>query len=175
MEFNINEKLERVMQRKYLVHERKLKNLREKMESRPSNNVSTQYNHLNSPLHKFYPKVVNQTSIDFTKEELTLLNKGLQYNLHGKNKNWFTNLAIEADTAISLADIKDQDFLKRTIAQKSSQARHKKQKFIIEKRILRSLKEKLELNKACITSADKGKTIVVLSRSDYSGKISVHQ
>jgi hypothetical protein len=61
----------------------------EKMENRPSNNSSTQNNPSNSPLHKFYPKVVNHTSINFTKDELMLLNKGLQYNLHGKNKNWF--------------------------------------------------------------------------------------
>jgi hypothetical protein len=58
------------------------------------------------------------------------------------------------------------------IAHKSSQARYDRQKFAIEKRTLRSLKEKLELNKACIASADKGKTIVVLKVSDYSGKIS---
>jgi hypothetical protein len=130
-------------------------------------------------MHKFVPKVANQTSINFTKEEFTLLNKGLQYNLHSKNKNWFKNLAIEADTAISMADVNDQDFLKRTIAkqlrniaQNSTESHHKKQKFVTEKRILRTIKEKLEFNNACISSADKGKTIVVLSRSDYSEKIS---
>jgi hypothetical protein len=44
--------------------------------------------------------------------------------------------------------------------------------FVTEKRILRNLKVKLELNNACVTSADKGKTVVVISRSDYSEKIS---
>jgi hypothetical protein len=99
--------------------------------------TTTQHNQTDTPLHKFFPKVVNQTSIDFTKEELTLLNKGLQYNLHSKNKNWFKNLAIEADTAISLAEAHDQDFLKRTIAKqlqnialRSKEARHKKQMFL---------------------------------------------
>jgi hypothetical protein len=58
---------------------------------------------------------------------------------------------------------------------KSSQARYDRQNFAIEKRTLRSLKEKLELNKAYIASADKGKTVVVLKVSDYSGKISVYQ
>jgi hypothetical protein len=61
-------------------------------------------------LHKFFPKVVNYTNIDFTKEEITLLSKGLQYNLHNKNKSWLKYLAIEADTAISMADAQDQDF-----------------------------------------------------------------
>ena len=32
----------------------------------------------------FYPRVVNNTNITFSKEELTLLNKELKYNLHFK-------------------------------------------------------------------------------------------
>jgi len=37
---------------------------------------------------------------------------------------------------------------------------------------LQNLKVKLELNHACVTNADKGKTVVVVSKHDYSGKIS---
>jgi hypothetical protein len=87
LESNIDEKLEVVMQRKYLVQERKLKKLRElKMENIPSNKSDKQNNPSESPLHNFYPKVVNKTNIDFTKEEIVLLNKGLQYNIHCKKK-----------------------------------------------------------------------------------------
>jgi hypothetical protein len=119
LESNINEKLEVVLQRKYLVQERKLKKLRElKMENMPSNNFDKQNNPSESPLHNFYPKAVNKTNIDFTKDEIVLLNKGLQYKYIVKTKIGFKNLALEADTAISMADTKDQDFLKRTIAKK---------------------------------------------------------
>jgi hypothetical protein len=43
-----------------------------------------------SSMYKYncYPRVVNKTSIMFTNEEIMLLNKGLQYNLHCKNKDW---------------------------------------------------------------------------------------
>jgi hypothetical protein len=113
IETDINEKLEKIMSRKYKTHEQKLKNLGAKREIRPYNDATTQHNQSDTPLHKLFPKVVNHTSIDFTKEELTLLNKGLQYNLHSKNKNWFKNLAIEADTAISMADAQDPRFFKK--------------------------------------------------------------
>jgi hypothetical protein len=105
-----------------------------------------------------------------------LLNRGLQYNLHCKNKDWFKKLALEADTAISLAEPKDQDFLKRTIANKlahnSLSSYHNRLKFVLEKRALLSLKEKLSYNNACVASADKGKTVVVIDVKDYNEKIS---
>jgi hypothetical protein len=96
-----------------------------------------------------------------------------------KNKHWFRNLALEADTAISLANTDDQDFLKRTIANKlkaiahnASSAYHSRLKSENEKKILRSLKDKLVRNNACTAKADKVKTIVVLNVTDYNEKIS---
>jgi hypothetical protein len=111
---------------------------------------------------------------------MALLNRDLQYNMHCENKNWFRNLALEADTAISMADTNDQDFLKQTIANKlkvishnSSLTHHNRLNAAIEKRTLLSLKDKLELNNACIARADKGKPIVVLSVIDYNEKKSL--
>jgi hypothetical protein len=37
----------------------------------------------------------------FTNYEISLLEKGLKYKLHNKKKNWPTNLALEAETAIT--------------------------------------------------------------------------
>jgi hypothetical protein len=80
------------MKRKYLVQEGKLKKLRELKLENMSSNISAKHNNpLESPLHNFYPKVVNKTNIAFTKDEMVLLNRGLQYNMHCKNKNWFKN------------------------------------------------------------------------------------
>jgi hypothetical protein len=50
----------------------------------------------------FYPRVVNKTNNAFSNDELSLLNKGLIYNLGHKQKYWITNLAFEAETAITL-------------------------------------------------------------------------
>jgi hypothetical protein len=122
---------------------------------------------------------VNKTNIAFTKDEMALLNKGLQFNINCKNKYWFRNLALEADTAVSLANSEDQDFLKRTIANKlkaiahnASPAQYNRLKSANEKRIINSLKDKLVLNNACVAKADKGKTIVILNANEYNEKIS---
>jgi hypothetical protein len=52
--------------------------------------------------HKFYPRVINQTDIIFTNEELMLLNKGLKHNLGHKHKRWIRDLGLEAECAIVL-------------------------------------------------------------------------
>jgi hypothetical protein len=107
-----------------------------------------------------------------------ILNKGLQYNLHCKNKDWLKKLALEADTAVTLAEPKDQNFLKHTIANKlkiiahnSQLPCHKSSKFVVEKKIMLNLREKLVYNNACISRADKGKTIVIVYVKDYNDKI----
>jgi hypothetical protein len=106
LESSINGKLEMEMKRKYLVQERKLKQLRErKLESMSSNILAKQNNPLGSQAHNFYPRVVNKTNITFTKDEMALLNRGLQYNLQCKNKNCLlfshSPLAFKMDTPTS--------------------------------------------------------------------------
>jgi hypothetical protein len=92
IESSINEKLEVEMKRKYMVHERKLKQLNEcKMENMSSNIIAKQNKSLDVHAHNFYPRVVNKTNITFTNDETALLNKGLQYNMQCKNKHWFRN------------------------------------------------------------------------------------
>jgi len=71
-------------------------------------NLDRKLNHLaqtqtKTPLHKqdFHPRVINNTDITFSEQELTLLQKGPKYNLHNKPNNWIQNLALEAETAIT--------------------------------------------------------------------------
>jgi hypothetical protein len=45
---------------------------------------------------------VNETNIRFTNGELTLLNKGLKYNLGHIPKHWIRDLGLEAECAIAL-------------------------------------------------------------------------
>jgi hypothetical protein len=49
---------------------------------------------------------------------MTLLNKGLKYNLHHKPKQWLQTLAIEADAAINLIDPHEQAYIRQTVANK---------------------------------------------------------
>jgi hypothetical protein len=49
---------------------------------------------------------------------MTLLNKGLKYNLHHKHKRWIQTLAIEADTAIYLLNPHEQAYMRQAATQK---------------------------------------------------------
>ena len=67
-------------------------------------NISTTTSNIN-----FYPIVVKNTNIIFTDDELAIINKGLKYNLHHKRENWITTLPLEAETAITLLPISEQE------------------------------------------------------------------
>jgi hypothetical protein len=43
-----------------------------------------------------YPRVIKHTNIQFTNEEIQLLNNGMKYNLCNKAQNWLETLALEA-------------------------------------------------------------------------------
>jgi hypothetical protein len=67
----------------------------------------------NPNFHKqFYPRVINNTNITFTNDEILLLNKGLKYNLRHKNRDWIKTLALEAETAISQLPSTEQDYIR---------------------------------------------------------------
>jgi len=64
---SIHESLNYEMEQKYKTLDMKIRKLVHTQTQKPSTNT------------KFYPKVINKTSISFTDEELTLLNKGLNH------------------------------------------------------------------------------------------------
>jgi hypothetical protein len=75
--------------------------------------VQTQNNELQK---LFYPRVDNRTDIEFSDNELTLLNKGLKHNFSYKPKNWIKNLALEAETALTYLPYTEQEGLRFQIA-----------------------------------------------------------
>jgi hypothetical protein len=72
----------------------------------------------NRPLidKQFYPKVVNNTNISLSEDELKLLNKGFKYNLNQKRKHWLSNLALEAETTITLLSTHEQEHIRYRVA-----------------------------------------------------------
>lgn len=58
----------------------------------------------------------NHSNAQFNPNEITLLNKGLQYNSHARNNKWTETLAIKADAAISQINIQEQQYYKYAIA-----------------------------------------------------------
>ena len=62
--------------------------------------------------HKFFQRVTNLTNINFNDEEISMLNKGLKYNLGHKQKNLVQNLSIEAKCAITLLPHDEQEYMR---------------------------------------------------------------
>jgi ATP-dependent Lon protease len=129
-------------------------------------------------LHTFYPRVTNNINIQFNSTELTLLNKGLKYNLPYKHKNWVKTLALEAETAISQLSTHEQDYVRALKAHNLKKLYKYKHTFNSnqppqEYRILKQIKKKKKLHRhtAIITKADKSNSIVVLYSKDYHNKV----
>jgi hypothetical protein len=59
----------------------------------------------------FYPRVINYTAIAFSNEELQLLNEGLKYNPDQKGTQWISNLAFEAETAITMLPPQEKEYV----------------------------------------------------------------
>jgi hypothetical protein len=75
IEQSINQKLQREMVEIHKTQQQKIQTLSKTKTTDTRNNDNS------------YPRVVNTTDTQFTKEDIHLLHKGLQYNLHHKQKN----------------------------------------------------------------------------------------
>jgi hypothetical protein len=108
-----------------------------------------------------------------------LLNNGLKYNLYHKPKNWITNVALKAETAINSLDIRLRNHFRflvahnlQTLVDKKHKIQHSDQHRINKEKItLSNIKRKLMNNNNRITKADKGNSIVILYNTDYNKKI----
>jgi hypothetical protein len=123
---------------------------------------------------RFYPRTVNLTNIQFTKEEMDLLNMGLQHNLQKFSTSTWTKLAIETEQAIRLLDDSLQDTFRFAAAKKLKQISNINSSNLLHKRqthTLKSIQQKIHKNNAMITRADKGKTTVIIHTQDYNNKV----
>jgi hypothetical protein len=101
-------------------------------------------------LKTFYPRVINNTDIRFTADELNLLNKGFKYNLSYKNKNWIKTLALETETALAQLPVQEQEYiriqaahnLKQLYIQQTASKQYNSNQAIKEYRTLSQIKEK---------------------------------
>jgi hypothetical protein len=157
----IEEKLNKEAKTKYINLDHKLDRLTQTQKKTPHNP------------HTFYHRLVNNTDIHFSKSETSLLQKGLKYNLQQKPKNWLQNLALEAETAITKLPPNEIEVYRKLTAnridtlQKQQPSHHKHP----EMRTMQSIRTKLLENKATVTRADKGNSIVILPTLQYENKI----
>jgi mRNA-degrading endonuclease RelE of RelBE toxin-antitoxin system len=128
---------------------------------------------------QFYRRLVNKTSISLSDEEFMLLNKGLKYNLNQKRKHWLSNLASEAKAAITLLPAYEQEHIRYHVAYKLQKLhkQHNDRHTVFDKttkneiRTVNQIKKKLIENKAMITKAGKGNSVIILYIDDYNNKV----
>jgi len=116
---------------------------------------------------------------------MSLLQKGHKYNLHNESKNWIQNLALGTETTISHLPLTYRhlpltyrDVYRKLAAehistlQKNNNPLHTHTHSTHqETRLIKSIKTKLKENKAMITCADKGNSLVILPTEKYDSKI----
>jgi hypothetical protein len=122
------------------------------------------------------------SNVEFTSEGKALLSKGLKYNMQHRQKHWIKTLAIEADSAINLLNLHEQAYMKQMVTQRlrrlidkdtrgEKRGSHITKLASIEKKLIQNLQGKLEENNLMITKADKGNTLIIISKEDYHKKI----
>ena len=99
------DKLQRIVRSKYKTLDNKLHRLAQQQTITSSKEP-----------HNFFPRVVNNSDKAFSKNELSLLNKGPKYNLHKKDRHWLTNLALEAETASNMLPTTDREYHRNQIS-----------------------------------------------------------
>ena len=107
---------------------------------------------------------------------MKLLNKGLKYSLHHKDKQWISNLTVEAEAAFSPLPTPEQEHIRYQIAHNLSKLYkqhnriHSSNTTRNEFRIINQIK-KLSNAKAMVPKADKGSTMIIIYDSDYTKKV----
>jgi hypothetical protein len=139
----------------------------------PIHNDSTKNKHN----MQFYTRLVNNTDITLTEPETKLLEKGLKYNLHYKNKHWINRLTLEAVAAVNLIDPLQQNYIRNLIAahiqklkKKYTMQNYNNYNTVQEWKIIKGLQEKKN-NNLTVTRADKGRTVVIMHKNEYEAKI----
>jgi hypothetical protein len=102
IQVSVDNKIQQRMESHYNQLNKKLDNLqdeqRRKMRTR----------HINLE-QQFYPRTINLTNIKFTKEEMDVINHGMQYSMEKPLKTYWTILLVETKRAIKLIDTKLQN------------------------------------------------------------------
>lgn len=122
--------------------------------------------------HKFYPRVVNLTDVQLNRDETSLLNKGPKYNLTpALNQINIKRIIADVKVATQSAKLSKSEACKIAIQTKDIITKEEsKQKSNKEYHILKSINNKLEVEKAIIIMADKGNTLVITSEDEYISK-----
>jgi len=155
--------------------DRKYKTMKQKIDKLAEQNTAN-----TKQKHTFYPRVINNTNIQFTPYEENIMQKGLKYNINQKPKNWINTLAIEAETALTLLPPQHQDPMRFLIArnieslykkQSNQQANKLQLSLRNELKTIKEINKKLKDNGAIVTKSDKGNSMIIFYLHDYDTKV----
>lgn len=129
--------------------------------------------------HKFFPTVTNLTKINFDKNEMKLLNKGMNFNFPNNKKTSFLQELFQAEAVIKSLQTEDVRNNTRVIVNRKAKAllkdpiqiKQTTNRYKSERQVATGIRDKLAANEAMITKADKGNSLVILYSYDYIDKV----
>lgn len=150
----------KVVHQKYLTQCRKLQRL-----TRDSSGNSTSL----PPSHTFYPRVKNLSNSQFTTSQLTLLEKGLKYNLNQElSQKSLETLVVDSEVACHLGKKNDAVKLQISVQLQNHTPSHSPTNDIY---LYKSLQDKINHENLVLSKADKGNSIVIMNRNEYEQKV----
>lgn len=152
--------------KKTTIQKKKLINL--KTTIHPSQNKSQE--------HKFYPKLINLTNIQFEEKEKSILEKNAKYcpPISTSNRTISTAL-INCEATLNQIPLSERDKVRfeivRTVEKEINQNKPKYCKTSNEKQTVNSIKEKLIENEAQLIPSDKSNSTVVINNRTLQDKV----
>ena len=129
----IDNKLQQLMESHYNHLNKKLDKLQIKLCQQPELKQSTT-EHTNKVRQRFCPRVKNLTNINFTKEEMDILNYGTQYSIGKPITSYLANLIVEKEKEIKLLDTKMQNPYRILAAKKLKQIINKDKSYNVQQK-----------------------------------------
>lgn len=120
--------------------------------------------------HKFNDRVVNLTNVEFKKEHLDLLNKGLKYSPNYTTRKDIETLGVDVEIALSSVSDNQTATIKKYQISSIIQDRKSNPPNIQEQKCIKEIKSILNQNNLILTKADKGNSITIIEKSVYIDK-----
>lgn len=149
---------------KSLLHQTKLAKLKKLVEEKFRSSKPV-------PKPDFAPPLINLTSTTFTEKELELLNKGRKLAILPVNKRNTFEATVLADLACGLRGDARLNCQRTVKLLEKMTSQMSKATIPQSCYIFRSLQQKLKKEDLVICKADKGETLIILSRKTYDEKI----
>lgn len=159
LDFDVRDKINSIIHKKYLVQKRKLNSLL-------TNQVLPKISRTKFSDHKFFQRFVNLSNVVFSDNECQLLQKGFKHNIQPTSAlDNFNILGIESE--INLKYFPNNSNLKHKASDIIKKEFVNFNKSSFELPVAKSIQQKSKLNNLIFTKADKGNTVIALTKDDY--------